>query len=336
MVRIHSVGLLSLHINLNMLCNMSQDTEGIWCIYESILHAQVLCRYPEEMRRRDFLKTALSGILLCGFSSNVLAGKCITRSNRVPDDAIRDYFQKLKDFDKPHPGDHFLQPGKLNILKSSLWRLKRLQRTIGYGNFHLLSFDDSIKIAKNYSKVGRFSKVELDFLEWLFYRDAARYGFLGKKPLNNLTDQIQKKNVVKVRGTGNYLYRDSALTLYSKLRSEVGNQLILTSGVRSIMKQTLLFLSKAHRIRGNLSLASRSLAPPGFSYHGVGDFDVGQVGFGVSNFTERFAETPVFAKLKKLDYVDLRYTKDNLVGVRFEPWHIKVISPSIQTFSWVP
>ena len=251
------------------------------------------------------------------------------RSNRIPDDAIRDYFQKLKYFDKPHPGDLLLEPGKLKILKSSLGRLKRLQRTIGHGNFHLLSFDDSIKIAKNYRRVGRFSKAELNFLEWLFYRDASRYGFLGKKPLNNITDRIQKKEVIKVRGTGNYLYKDGALALYKKLRRDVGKQLILTSGVRSIMKQTLLFLNKAHRNGGNLSLASRSLAPPGFSYHGVGDFDVGQARFGVANFTERFAETSVFVKLKKLDYVDLRYTKGNLVGVRFEPWHIKVVSASI-------
>ena len=60
----------------------------------------------------------------------------------------------------------------------------------------------------------------------------------------------------------------------------------------------MLFLSKAHESKGNLSMASRSLAPPGYSYHGISDFDVGQVGFGVNNFTEKFTDTDVFKKLK--------------------------------------
>jgi LAS superfamily LD-carboxypeptidase LdcB len=90
------------------------------------------------------------------------------------------------------------------------------------------------------------------------------------------------------------------------------------------MKQFLLFLNKAYRSRGNLSVASRSLAPPGYSFHGVGDFDVGQVGFGIANFSSRFTTTKVFKRLRDLGYIELRYPKGNLLGVRFEPWHIKV------------
>jgi len=99
---------------------------------------------------------------------------------------------------------------------------------------------------------------------------------------------------------------------------------VLTSGVRSVIKQFMLFLTKAYHHDGNLSLASRSLAPPGYSYHGVGDFDVGQIGFGVDNFTARFVETDVFQRLADLGYIDLRYQQDNPWGVRFEPWHIKI------------
>ena len=83
-------------------------------------------------------------------------------------------------------------------------------------------------------------------------------------------------------------------------------------------------MSKALKNHGNLSLASRSLAPPGFSFHGVGDFDVGQVGLGADNFTARFVDTDVYRQLKRLDYVNLRYERDNLLGVRFEPWHVKL------------
>ena len=92
-----------------------------------------------------------------------------------------------------------------------------------------------------------------------------------------------------------------------------------------IVKQFVLFLAKAYRNNGNLSLASRSLAPPGYSYHGVGDFDIGQAGYGAANFTDRFTETNVFRSLSRLGYVDLRYEKDNRLGVRFEPWHIKAV-----------
>ncbi|HUI27578.1 MAG TPA: M15 family metallopeptidase, partial [Candidatus Kryptonia bacterium] len=99
---------------------------------------------------------------------------------------------------------------------------------------------------------------------------------------------------------------------------------ILTSGVRGVMKQFALFLRKAFENNANLSLASRSLAPPGYSFHGISDFDVGQVGLGEDNFTRRFTGSEVYRRLIELEYVAIRYPIDNLVGVRYEPWHIKV------------
>ncbi len=160
----------------------------------------------------------------------------------------------------------------------------------------------------------------------IFYADAAIYGFFGEKPLQNLTFRIQKQKVTKVPYTGNYLYKGPPLDTYEKIKRNLGDQVILTSGVRSVSKQFLLFLDKTYKSNGNLSLASRSLAPPGYSYHGIGDFDVGQVGYGVDNFTERFTTTEVYKKLRDLGYIKIRYVRDNLLGVRFEPWHIKVSS----------
>jgi hypothetical protein len=194
------------------------------------------------------------------------------------------------------------------------------------GNFHLISFDEGLKIARNYSQVGRFAKVELDFLEKIFYTDSARYGFLGDKPINKLTTPIKRKDVVKIPRTGNYLYRGVPQELYEKIRKHVGDKLYLTSGIRGVMKQFYLFLNKANKNNGNLSLASRSLAPPGYSFHGISDFDVGQIGFGALNFTGSFTSTEVFKKLDALDYVSIRYPKGNLKGVRFEPWHIRVFA----------
>jgi hypothetical protein len=279
------------------------------------------------MKRRNFLKTITAGIIVGWLAPEALA-KISKISPRTPpekyDDYIKDYLSKIRNFNKYHPRDVILDRKKFRLLKSSVRRLNRLQRTVGHGNFYLLNFDDAIKFARRYPKIGRFPKAELDFLEMIFNEDGALYGFFGEKPLRNLTDRIKRRQVNKVPYTGNYLYRGPALETYKKMRREVGDRVILTSGVRNIMKQFLLFLNKAYRSKGNLSMASRSLAPPGYSYHGIGDFDVGQVGLGVANFSLRFTKTEVFSKLRDLGYINLRYPKDNLLGVRFEPWHIKV------------
>ncbi len=82
---------------------------------------------------------------------------------------------------------------------------------------------------------------------------------------------------------------------------------------------------KIKKTGGNLSLASQTIAPPGYSYHGIGDFDVGQVGFGVANFSTRFSRTKVYKKLTRLDYIVFRYPQDNRLGVLVEPWHIQIV-----------
>ncbi len=85
-----------------------------------------------------------------------------------------------------------------------------------------------------------------------------------------------------------------------------------------------LFVDKAVTTDGNLSQASRSLAPPGYSYHAIGDFDIGKIGAGLDNFNEAFADTDEYKRLVDLGYADIRYTPTNPFGVRHEPWHIKM------------
>ena len=279
--------------------------------------------------RRRFLTYAGAAALGVGFPLSTFAGESTYRHKsalRKSEPNIRDYIYKMRHFDESHPSDVYLSPDQFLLLKSSLKRLIRVQKLVGYGNFHLISFDTAIRMARGYTRVGRFSRNEIEFLEKLFYADASRYGFLGEKPVNRLTEHIRRRDVVKIPNTGNYLYKGHSRNMYNDIRKSIGRDVILTSGIRSVMKQFLLFLRKAYRSQGNLSLASRSLAPPGYSYHAVGDFDVGQVGFGALNFTNRFAETKVFYQLKNLGYIRLRYTKDNLLGVRFEPWHIRIQS----------
>ncbi|MCF6249428.1 MAG: M15 family metallopeptidase [Desulfobacula sp.] len=290
------------------------------------------------MHRRDFLKYSTLLLTMANtsfaFADPILSGsKVLSGAKVLPDSKsfvdidshIKDRLLKTKLFDSTFNDDVMLEPSQLPTLATSLGRLKKLQSIVGYANFSLLNFDDAIKISKAYSKVGAFSKEELLFLEMIFYSHVEKFGFLGEKPIKNLTSKIHKKNVKKIPYTGNYLYRGKPIEMYTKITKKIGKDVVLTSGVRSIMKQFYLFLNKAKKSRGNLSMASRSLAPPGYSFHGVGDFDVGKKGYGIHNFTERFTKTDVYKKLADLGYIKFRYERDNDLGVRFEPWHVEVV-----------
>ena len=233
--------------------------------------------------------------------------------------------EKSRNFKTTFEDDIFIDPDKIKILRSLNTKLWKARTHIGYGHFNLLDFDAFAKICKSASNLKELTSQEKEFFEQMFHEDAKRYGFYGDKPLDSMTAVINKKDAVKVPRTGHYLYRGEPYNLYLKIRKEVGPSIVLTSGIRSVVKQMHLFLTKAIKVDGNLSKASRSLAPPGHSYHGIGDFDVGKVGFGLRNFSDQFAQTREYQKLINSGYIQIRYTKDNPFGVRYEPWHIKVI-----------
>jgi len=239
--------------------------------------------------------------------------------------AVRDNLEKVKNFNKIFSEDIFLTTEKKAIFQTTLKRILLVKKIIGYANFNLISFDDMLVYAHRYPEIGRFTKPEVALIDEIFFYDANKYGFHGDKVIKELTSKINKKETIKIAGSGHYLFQGDALKKFEQLKKDVGPDLILTSGVRSVVKQLQLFLSKLDSSKGNLSLASRSLAPPGHSYHGIGDFDVGKKGFGKFNFTSAFSNTKEYKKLIELKYVDLRYTKDNQIGVRYEPWHIKVV-----------
>lgn len=238
---------------------------------------------------------------------------------------VGQYLAKMSNYESPHREDTFLSYDQYPNLISTFKRLDRVQNLIGHGNFNVVSFDEMLRYGKSHSSVGEFPSAEKAFLEELFAANAAHYGFFGDKVITNMTASIPERDRLKVRRTGHFLYRGDSENLYLKLQKDVGDTIVLTSGIRSVVKQSHLFLAKTIQSRGNLSKASRSLAPPGHSYHGIGDFDVGKRGLGRKNFTEAFAKTEEFKKLVDLGYVDIRYPKDNLFGVRYEPWHIKVV-----------
>ena len=280
------------------------------------------------MNRRDFIRIATVAGLGLGLNAPRALAQLVQLDSDPPgigyDASMQEYLLKMRNFDKHHPGDIFVDAGEFPLLQSCAERLGRLELVIGYGFFHLLSFDDALRYSRNNARVGAFTEPEITFMEKIFYRDARDYGFLDDKPLKNLTHVVPRNEVVRIARTGNYLYRGDSFEAYQRIKKPIGNRVELTSGIRSIIKQYRLFLNKAYESGGNFSLASRQVAPPGYSYHGLNDFDVGQTGFGELNFTEQFTGTEAYRRLADLGYLNLRYPRDNLLGVRYEPWHIMV------------
>jgi len=276
-----------------------------------------------KMDRRYFLKLTAGGVATATVTYWSPAAGAASKTLR-PD---ADYFKKIQNPDRDYPGDIMLESNDRLLLPEIVARLRRIQAHIGYGNFHLLGFDDMLRFSRDYStNITPFTAREIQFMERLFYEEAAHYGFFGEKLLTRLTDNVPEREMVKIPQTGQYITRGKSLEICHKIQRAVGDDLILTSGVRGVVKQMYLFLNKALASNGNLSRASRSLAPPGYSYHAIGDFDVGQKGLGALNFTKTFATTKVYRRLTSLGFMDIRYPADNLLGVRFEPWHIKIIS----------
>lgn len=208
------------------------------------------------------------------------------------------------------------------IIASLLVKLNAVQNQVGYVQFNILSFDDLLKTASRCKQP--LSPAEIDFIESIFYGDPRTYGFYGERTVPQLTLITPKKDVVYMDKTGHFLMKGAATEKFAQIKRLIGNDLVLTSGVRAPVKQLYLFLKKMDYVGGDLRLTSNAIAPPGFTFHSVGDFDIGKAGYGQFNFTEKFQETDVFKKLYDGGYISIRYTTNNPYGVRFEPWHIKV------------
>ncbi|MFT5699341.1 MAG: D-alanyl-D-alanine carboxypeptidase [Desulforhopalus sp.] len=288
------------------------------------LAALAACAYPLDMSAAVRKISAVNKKHFTDKNTPLPSSELVVSAQKISDDKIKDYLTKIRQPDTPHPEDVYLDDKDRVLLAQVVSRLRRLNKNIGYGNFGVVSFDEAVRFSRNYSAVGRFTVEELDFLEMIYYRNASDYGFYGEKRVVALTQVINKKDIYKVPYSGNYLFRGPSVEKYQEIKRDLGEAALLTSGIRGLIKQFYLYLNKVERHGGNLSLASRSLAPPGYSYHATGDFDIGQMGFGKNNFSEKFIGTPVFRKLTAQGYVEYRYRRDNMLGVRYEPWHVKL------------
>ncbi|MEJ2043248.1 MAG: M15 family metallopeptidase [Reinekea sp.] len=281
--------------------------------YQQLRAEQLMAKIPEPVQVEEIAQPELTQLA----EAKVEIAK--------PSASAQTVQEKVANFETDFTDDVLLKENEYAMLVKTLERINKVQDYVGYGNFNVLSFDEGMKYARYSPRIGHFTKDELNFLDMLFHYNSSHLGFFGEKVISTQSNVIANNAVTKMAGTGHYLFRGYSEAFYSKIRGEVGDSLILTSGVRNVFKQYQLFMAKTVQASGNLSRASRSLAPPGHSYHAIGDFDVGQVGGGLQNFTAAFAETDEFKRLQDLGYVRIRYTADNNLGVRYEPWHIRVV-----------
>lgn len=271
------------------------------------------------MKRRQ----VITGLI--GFGASLTCPHCVLANSaaEAPESGTSPNTKNIN-FAHDYDDDIFIPESQRLTLKHLYQRLWRLQKQVGYGNFNITGFDEALSFGKRIADIGAFTQDEIALVEQLFFTDAKDYGFYGKKVAHELSQSVARSEVHKVKHTGHFLYKD-AYEHYLRMRQDIGDSIVLTSGVRSNLKQLYLFVAKAQKVNGNLSRASRSVAPPGYSYHATGDFDVGRIDWGQKNFTRAFASTEEFQKLQKLDYVEVRYKERNLLGVRYEPWHIKLV-----------
>ncbi len=285
------------------------------------------------MIRRDFLKLlgASAPFILCGCgTAHLWRGHThepdIGDLAEVSSATTHADHSKVTNFDQDFADDIFCTPEKFKLMQSLVVKFRAVQSHAGHGNFNLLGMDEFILLAHHARGIEALTTNEKNFLEELFFFDAKLYGFYGDKSFHHFTDTIKKSNVEKVPYTGHYLRKGKSLQTYQKIVQDIGNSVVLKSLVPALAKQLHLFIEKTISTNGNMSRASRSLAPPGYSFHGHEDFDIGRVNYGLKNFTDEFAQTEEFKALQRLGYAEIRYTEANNLGVRFEPWHIKVTS----------
>ena len=201
-------------------------------------------------------------------------------------------------------------------------KLNAVQDRVGYVQFNLISFDQMLKEAAYCNKP--LTTNEIGYIETIFYGNPKRYGFYGERTVPSLTSVTPKSDIRYIDKSGHSLLKGAAIEKYTTIKRLIGDDVLLTSGIRAPVKQLHLFVKKMVCEGGDLRATSTSIAPPGFTFHSIGDFDIGKMGFGQYNFTEKFQETDVFKKLYDHGYITIRYPANNSYGVRYEPWHIKV------------
>ena len=202
------------------------------------------------MNRREFLEKAKT-IVACSAAVPLIGQGIEIKNVYTPKDSIGSTLDIVK------TDDVFLAKKHHRVFNSVRKKVSYVQRHVGYGNFNIISFDQAYKVLRYAKGIKRFTKEELDFIEYIFYYEPTYHGFYGDRITTQLTSKINKKEVKKIPYTGHYLFRGKPEETYYKMKDDIGRTLILTSGVRSVVKQLKLFLDKLHSVDMNLSKTSR-------------------------------------------------------------------------------
>jgi len=146
------------------------------------------------MERRTFLKIATLG-------SACTTLPALSTIKQDGGNLTEDYLNKIRNPNEFYEGDITSDQHKRRLVRKLAQRLGRVKKIVGHGNFSVLSFDDMLRYAKVYSKIGSFNKEEIAFLDELFHEDAVQYGFYGEKPLDDLTATIKRREIEKIPRT---------------------------------------------------------------------------------------------------------------------------------------
>jgi hypothetical protein len=209
-------------------------------------------------------------------------------------------------------------------------RLAAVERHMGAGRFSVTDYPAVFALGAAHAAL-RLSPAERATLDALFALDARRFGFAGPRASASLEATLPVSSLVTTRGSTARVYPPAA-ALVARLQAAGCARLVVTSGVRGIPKQTLLFVRKVLQGGGTgwdfaraYATAARSVAPPGYSFHATGDIDVGESGAGPEvNFSERFVQTGTYRCIAAQPGVRWRYPPGNEAGVMHEPWHLAV------------
>ena len=68
---------------------------------------------------------------------------------------LKDYLHIMADFDKSQSSDIILDKKDFVLLKATLKKLRKIQRTVGFGNYCILSFDNAIKFSRQYPAIAQ-------------------------------------------------------------------------------------------------------------------------------------------------------------------------------------
>jgi hypothetical protein len=119
----------------------------------------------------------------------------------TPQEFAKNVQEKVSNFETNFTDDVVLSEADYKLLVQSLERINRVQDYVGFGNFNVLSLDETLNYAKYSPRIGEFTKPELEFLEKMFNYNSSRLGFFGEKVISSMTNVVSSNDVVKMPGT---------------------------------------------------------------------------------------------------------------------------------------